>query len=103
MAVFLVVEIKVKDSDLYAQYVDRVRSIVEAHGGTYLVRGGAITPLGGGWRPERVVIVQFGSLERLRQCFSSSEYRELAPLREASTESRAIAVEGCTVDDGRVS
>jgi uncharacterized protein (DUF1330 family)/ubiquinone/menaquinone biosynthesis C-methylase UbiE len=103
MSVYMVIEIAVKDGDRYAQYVDRVRTVVEKHGGRYLARGGRVTPLSGDWQPERIVIVAFESLERLRQCFGSPEYRELAPLREASTESRAIVVEGWsfTDDDAR--
>ena len=99
MAVYMVVEIEVKDSELYAQYVDRVWPVVKAHGGRYLVRGGQVTPLGGGWDPGRVVIIHFESLGQLRGCFASPAYRALAPLREAATDSRAFAVEGYAVDD----
>jgi uncharacterized protein (DUF1330 family)/2-polyprenyl-3-methyl-5-hydroxy-6-metoxy-1,4-benzoquinol methylase len=99
MSVYMVIEIAVKDPDRYAQYLDRVRPVVEAHGGRYLARGGQVTPMSGGWNPERIVIIAFESLERLRQCFGSLEYRELAPLREASTESRAVVVEGCSSPD----
>jgi uncharacterized protein (DUF1330 family)/ubiquinone/menaquinone biosynthesis C-methylase UbiE len=103
LSVYMVIEIDIVDADRYAQYVDRVRPIVEAHGGQYLARGGQVTPLSGGWTPQRVVIISFPSIERLRQCFDSPEYRELAPLRKASTTSKAIVVEGSsfTDDDAR--
>ena len=32
MSVYMIVEITVKNSELYSQYVDQVRAIVEQHG-----------------------------------------------------------------------
>jgi uncharacterized protein (DUF1330 family) len=49
----------------------------------------------GNWNPERVILIEFDSLERVQACFRSPEYLQLAPLRERSTMSRAIVVEGC--------
>lgn len=94
MSVYMIVEIKVEDEWLYAEYVEKVRAIVEKHGGRYLVRGGVVTPLSGGWNPERVIVIEFESAEQVRRCFSSPAYVELAPLREQSTVSRAIVVDG---------
>ena len=90
----MIIDVAVEDESVYARYVERVAQVVEAHGGRYLARGGVVTPISGGWTPERVVLIEFGSLEQLKACFASPEYRELAPLREGSTRSRAIVVEG---------
>ncbi|MBN1811961.1 MAG: DUF1330 domain-containing protein [Anaerolineae bacterium] len=94
MSVYMIAEIKVEDETLYAEYVEKVRDIIEKHGGRYLVRGGAVTPFSGNWNPARLVIIEFEASEQVRRCFSSSEYLELAPLREQSTVSRAIVVDG---------
>jgi uncharacterized protein (DUF1330 family) len=80
VAVYMIVELEVLDPETYARYVERVPALVQKHGGRYVVRGDAVTPLGGGWDPERIVVM---------------EYRQLAPLRESSTVSRSILVEGC--------
>jgi uncharacterized protein (DUF1330 family) len=90
----MIVEIEVKDERVYAEYVDSVRGVVEKHGGRYLVRGGAVTPLSGNWSPERLIVIQFEAIEQVRRCFSSPEYLELAPLREQSAASKAIVVDG---------
>jgi uncharacterized protein (DUF1330 family) len=94
MSVYMVVEIEVLNAALYAKYVENVAAIVTKYGGRYLVRGGAVTSLAGGWNPERIIIVEFPSPEEVRRWLSSPEYQELAPLREASTLSRAILLEG---------
>jgi len=95
MAVYLIIEITVKNPELYSKYVERVPEVVEKHGGRYLVRGGRVTPVSQTWHPERIIVVEFPGVEDVRRCFASPEYRELAPLREQATVSKAIVVEGC--------
>jgi uncharacterized protein (DUF1330 family) len=90
----MIVEINVEDEKLYAEYVARVPAVVEKHGGRYLVRGGNVTSLSGNWNPERVVVIEFETAAQVQQCFSSSEYLALSPLREQSASSRAIVVDG---------
>jgi len=94
MRMYMVVEIVVLNAHLYAKYVENVAAVVTKYGGRYLVRGGAVTPLAGGWKPERIIIVEFPSSEEVRRWLSSPEYQELAPLRESSTLTRAILLEG---------
>ena len=98
MAVYMIIDVRVKDRDMYCEYVQKVRSIVDTHGGRYLVRGGQVTPISSNWKPERMVIIEFESLEAVSQCFGSEEYKKLAPLREQSTLTKAIVVEGCSED-----
>ncbi len=90
----MVLEISVKDSATYAKYVERAPATIEEYGGRYLVRGGDITSMEGGWNPERVVILEFPTLELLEKWYRSPEYQELALLRAAATESRSFVVEG---------
>ena len=96
MPVYMIVEVEIRDGDLYAEYVDRVREVVERRGGRYLARSEEIVSLAGDWRPQRVALIEFESLERLRACFGSPAYRQLTPLRERATTSRAIVVRGGT-------
>jgi uncharacterized protein (DUF1330 family) len=95
VSIYMVIEIEVKDKGLYSEYVEKVHEVVIKHGGQYLVRGGQVTPLSGNWSPERVIIIEFETIEHLKRCFGSEEYRTLAPLRENSTLSRSIVVESC--------
>lgn len=95
MAVYLIIDIEPKDRGLYAQYVQKVPPIIEKYGGRYLARGGKVTPLMGDWNPQRIILIEFDDIEQIQKCFHSPEYLEIAPLRERSTISRSIAVEGC--------
>jgi len=94
MSVFMIIEIEIKNRELYSQYVEKVPEIVEKYGGRYLIRGGKVTPLSGHWNPERMIVIAFETVEQLQRCFSSPEYLELAPLREQSTVSKSIIVDG---------
>jgi uncharacterized protein (DUF1330 family) len=94
MPVYFVADITVTDRQTYAAYLAEVRPTVERHGGRYLARGGEVVPVGGGWRPERLVVIEFPSFDRMKEWLRSEEYRRLAPLRESSAISRAAAVEG---------
>jgi uncharacterized protein (DUF1330 family) len=94
MPVYLIIEITVIDPEVYAEYVDQVPTVVEKYGGRYLVRGGGVTPLSGGWQPERIIVVEFDGIEQIQDFLSSPEYQALIPLRQQSTTSRSIIVEG---------
>lgn len=95
MAVYMIIEIEVRDEVLYSKYIDAVPEVVSRYGGRYLARGGRVTPLSERWCPERVILLEFDSMDRLNDCFASDEYARIAGWREASTRSRAIVVEGC--------
>ncbi|WP_456307336.1 DUF1330 domain-containing protein [Paeniroseomonas aquatica] len=47
MSAYLIANITVTDPTGFAAYRDRVAPMIAAHGGRYLVRGGAVTPVEG--------------------------------------------------------
>lgn len=91
MSVYLIAEIqKINNPEKYAEYGRRARPIVEAYGGKYVANTTGITKLSGEWDIEKVLIIEFPQMEDLKKCFSSDEYKEVAPLRIDSTVSKAI-------------
>lgn len=94
MPAYLLIEIEIHDRDTYFQYIEKARPIVESYGGHYLIRGGKVTPLFGDWIPERIILIQFPSQEDIERCFSSKEYLKIAKLRENSTKTRSVILEG---------
>ncbi len=94
MAVYMIIEIqRIHDPAAYAEYIDRVPEVIERFGGRYVVRTSQVIRLSGEWRPERFIIIEFPTVERIRDFAASAEYEALAPLRERATDSRSIAVE----------
>ena len=98
MPVYVIIEIAVVDQGLYEEYVERVPAVVEQYDGRYLVRGGEVVALAGGWQPERIVVLEFESSDQAQEYLTSPEYLALAPLREKCTTSRAIIVPGYEYD-----
>ncbi len=92
--VYLIAEVTVLDEKLYSEYAAKAKGVVEKYNGRYLVRGGKIVPLAGGWNPQRVIVVKFPNIDQARKWYTSPEYRAITSLREQSTTSRAILVKG---------
>lgn len=79
---------------LYDGYIQKVRPVVERHGGKYLVRTERIGYLSAHWQPDRLIVVEFPDREALDRCFASDEYREIMHLREGSVQADAVIVDG---------
>jgi uncharacterized protein (DUF1330 family) len=94
MAAYLIADIEVTDPVGYEEYKQRVPALIAAHGGRYLVRGGASEVLEGTWRPRRSAIIEFPSLAALKAFWESSEYALLREIRERCAKSKLVAVEG---------
>jgi|SRR5579864_5287759 len=94
MAAYLIATIQVTDSTVYEEYRNRVPAVIAAYGGRYLVRGGPVEQLEGDANPQRVVVLEFSSMERLRAFYDSADYRPLIALRQRSARSSLFAVEG---------
>jgi uncharacterized protein (DUF1330 family) len=94
MSVLFIAKIaEIMDPGGYAEYVRQVLALVARYGGIYVVRGGNPRPLIAGWKPARMIVIEFADETAARACFESEEYRRLAPLREGSTVSRALLVD----------
>ena len=94
MAVYMILDIEVVDAETYSEYVQQAPATVEQYGGRYLVRGGVITALSGSWEPQRMVVIEFPTMERFQEWLTSPAYSAISPLRERSTKSKVIVVEG---------
>jgi len=94
MSAFLISDVTVRDADAFQLYRTRAAASIAKHGGRYLVRGGAIEPLEGGWSPRAVVIVEFPTLEQARAWYGSSDYALALQVRDAALERNLILVDG---------
>ena len=94
MAAYLVARIAVHDETGFADYRNRVTPVITAHGGRYVVRGGALETLEGDSPPERLVIVEFPSIDAARLFYRSADYAPVLQSRLASAASDVILVEG---------
>lgn len=94
MAAYLIVDIEVTDPVLYENYKAGAESSVRAHGGRYVVRGGKTQVLEGDWRPGRLVVLEFPSIEKAMEWWACEEYQEAMKIRHASARTKMILVDG---------
>lgn len=94
MPAYLIADVEVDDPDAYTGYSAGVPASVARHGGRFVVRGGAVDPLEGDWRPKRLVVIEFPDMAALRAWWDSDEYQELAAIRRAASRGSLVAVEG---------
>ena len=94
MSAYVVLDIEVLDPQSYETYKQMATASLAAYGGRYVVRGGAVETLEGGWEPRRVVIVEFPSAARAKAWWESAEYAEAKALRQSAARSSTFLVEG---------
>ncbi len=94
MPAYMIVQLKVTDPDKFAGYRSAVPAVVEAFGGRYLVRGGAVEVLEGSHDGRRVVVFEFPSVEAIKRFWNSPEYARVKPLRENAAEVDAWIIPG---------
>lgn len=92
---YLVVESKVTDPVAYESYKQLAQLAIAAYGGRYLVRGGAAETLEGQWAaPQRLVIVEFETVEQAKKFYDSPEYRAARAARKDAASMNMLVVEG---------
>jgi uncharacterized protein (DUF1330 family) len=94
-AAYVIVEMKISDPERYQAYMAAAPASIAAAGGEYVVRGGPLQVLEGGWQPARVAVLRFPSLEQARAWYEGESYRAARVGREGATEYfNMIVVEG---------
>ena len=95
MAAYLLVEAKIHDAVAYDAYRTLAALAVAKYEGRYLARGGDVEVLEGAWsKPERLVIIEFGSVEQAQAFYNSSEYLAAREVRKEAAEMNILVVQG---------
>lgn len=94
---YFIIDLDVDDDSVLADYERAASEHVVAAGGRFLVRGGRVVPLAGGWRPKRLVIEVSPDQQAVKDYYDSDVNKELSRTRLAGTggvPTRAIAAVG---------
>lgn len=94
MVAYIIADCEILDPDKYEEYKKLAPEAIAKHGGRYLARGGQTAMLEGDWRPNRMVILEFPTLEAARKFYTSVEYTGARRARAGAAKMRMIAVEG---------
>ena len=94
MPAYIVVDIKIHNADLYEEYKKLTPATLEAYGGRFVVRGGTTEILEGEWQPNRIVVLEFSSMEQAKKWWASPEYAPAKEIRQAASHTNMILVDG---------
>ena len=94
MAAYFIVDVDVKNPQAYEAYKQVAAASIAQYGGRYLVRGGKHEVLEGTWRPTRLVVLEFPTVEAAKRWYTSVEYRKAKPIRLQHAEGHLVLVEG---------
>jgi uncharacterized protein (DUF1330 family) len=94
MKAYVIVNVAIRDTERYKDYVRRATPTVAAHGGQYLARGGRAEKLEGDIAVNRIVVLEFPSYLHARRWYDSPEYRAALAIRQECSTGSLIIVEG---------
>ena len=94
MPAYLFANIEITHPKEFEEYRASVSAVIAAHGGRYLVRGGAVERLEGDAPAGRLVFVEFPDMTQLKAFYGSVEYQALLALRQRAAKTNLLAVEG---------
>jgi uncharacterized protein (DUF1330 family) len=94
MSAYLIARVHITDPVRYQEYTKLTPAAIAKHGGRFIVRGGAVTVLEGPPENDRVVVIEFPSLEQARTFWSSPEYGEARAKRAGAATGQFLLVDG---------
>jgi uncharacterized protein (DUF1330 family) len=94
MPAYLISTIDITDPTGYEEYKKLVPPALAKYGGKFIVRGGGIEYKEGAWRPKRIVVVEFESMDRARAFYESPEYAPAKLIRLRTSTGSVLFVEG---------
>jgi uncharacterized protein (DUF1330 family) len=94
MPAYVIAEVTVTDPATMEEYRKRVPATLAPFGGRFIVRGGAHQTVEGDWKPNRLVILEFPSMEHAHRWYDSEEYREPKAMRLRAGRTNVVLVDG---------
>ncbi|HEY9639828.1 MAG TPA: DUF1330 domain-containing protein [Coleofasciculaceae cyanobacterium] len=94
MSAYVISEVTILDENLANTYRSLAAASIVKYEGRYLVRGANPQVVEGKATERRIVIVEFPSLEKAQEWYTSPDYAEALQLRESVLDRRLMFVEG---------
>jgi uncharacterized protein (DUF1330 family) len=94
VAAYIIADVTVTDPVAMEEYRKRVPATLTPFGGRFIVRGGAHQTLEGDWKPNRLVVLEFPSMEQAKRWYDSEQYREPKAMRLRAGCTNLVMVDG---------
>lgn len=101
MPAYVITEVEAIDEARFQKYRELAGPSVAKYGGRYLVRGAEPEVPEGEWPPaQRVVVIEFPTMEQLHRWHGSAEYAEALVYRQGALRRRVLFVDGAPGEAG---
>jgi uncharacterized protein (DUF1330 family) len=95
MPAYIIAELTIKDGSYLEEYRATTVPLIHKHGGRQLVGGAPAAKLEGDRAlPDRVVVIEFPSLEHAKAWHDDPDFAPMIALRQAHTVSELLLAEG---------
>ena len=94
MPAYVIVQETITDQAMFDAYRKDVPATIEALGGRFVVRGGALSVVEGEWPHPRLVIIEFPTRAAAEAWYASPAYQKILPLRLKSAGGNLVIVDG---------
>jgi len=94
MAAYIIFDVEVTDMTVADEYLKLANESLTPFQSKTIVHGGVVEVLEGDWKPERVVVVEFESMEQARQWYMSPAYTKAKDILRRAASVKVILVEG---------
>ncbi|MCK5239095.1 MAG: DUF1330 domain-containing protein [Candidatus Thorarchaeota archaeon] len=96
---YVIADVTVTDSEMYADYASKAGSIIKKYGGKVIIwaskaKKESINIIEGDWNPTFFGVIQFKSVEKAKEWYNSPEYTEIIDLRFKSASTNLTIVAG---------
>ncbi|MEO1290185.1 MAG: DUF1330 domain-containing protein [Chloroflexota bacterium] len=93
MPAYVIVRVNVTDMETYQDYMKLTPATIEQYGGKFIARGGDVLTLEGTPETQRVVLLEFESIDIAQAWYNSDEYQSAKAVRENAAEAQFIVIE----------
>lgn len=94
MKAYVIVDVKITNPERYAEYKKLTPQSLVPFDGKFIVRGGETESLEGSWKPGRIVVLEFPSMQKARAWWASEGYAPAKALRQSASVTQMILVQG---------
>ena len=94
MPAYVIVEIEIHNPIDYEEYKKLTPASIAAYDGKFVVRGAQTESLEGDWNPQRIVVLEFPSVQRAKEWWNSNDYAIAKTIRQRTAKTKMLVVGG---------
>jgi uncharacterized protein (DUF1330 family) len=92
MTAYVIFDVEIRDLDRYQDFMNQVKPALADAGAKYLTRGGEHRVYEGDWKPRRIVILEFPSIDAWENFYHGPVYQGLKAIRDECSSARLVAI-----------